>query len=131
MLSVTDEDFDRLVAEGIEMIPSRHHSKIKNIAVVVEHEPTADQLYAVEDKQGGTLLGLYEGIPLTQRGEYYMFTVPDKITIFKDPILQKATNLEEVREIVKNTVWHEFAHYFGFDEDEVEEREILEGRDKF
>ncbi len=131
MLSVTEEEFEVLVREGIEAISVHYHSRIKNVAVVIGKEPTRHHLEVAGIQPGWTLYGLYEGVPLTERGENYMFTVPDKITIFSVPILKNADTIEDARKIVKNTVWHEFAHYFGLDEEEVGRREELEGRDKF
>lgn len=131
MIRVSDEDFERLVEEGMDAIDPKYRGGVKNVAVVVERRPNAHHRAAAGISAEWTLYGLYEGIPLPLRGEQYMFTVPDKISIFREPILEAAGNIDEAREIVKNTVWHEFAHYFGLNDGEVEAREIAEGRDKF
>ncbi len=124
--TVSDEMFEELVREGMEAIPLRFQQKIDNVAIVVADAPTDEQLKANHVPDGDTLLGLYEGIPLTERGEYYGtgIILPDKITVFKFPILEAGGGeIEKIKVIVRDTVWHEFAHYFGYDDNEIEERE--------
>ena len=127
---MTDERFEQLVSEGIEAIPSKFLEKLKNVAVVTADEPTEEQLQENSIPEGETLLGLYEGIPLVERGESYGgMALPDKITIFKLPVLEEAGEDEnEIRRVVKETVWHEIAHYFGYRDDEIEDlkRKIAE-----
>jgi predicted Zn-dependent protease with MMP-like domain len=130
MFTMSKEEFERLVEEGIEALDPKYHESIRNIAVVVEDHPTAHHRKVAGLKPGWVLYGLYEGIPLPRRGESYMFTLPDKISIFRASILEVAQTLEEARMMVKNTVWHEFGHYFGLNESEVRGREIAEGRDR-
>ncbi|OGZ06988.1 MAG: hypothetical protein A2942_02680 [Candidatus Lloydbacteria bacterium RIFCSPLOWO2_01_FULL_50_20] len=122
---MTDERFEQLVSEGIEAIPLRFLEKLKNVAVVIADAPSRDQMHENQVLEGETLLGLYEGIPLVERGEVYGgLVLPDKITIFKLPILEASGSDEnEIRRIVKETVWHEIAHYFGYGDEEIEERE--------
>jgi len=122
---MTDERFEQLVSDGIEAIPARFLAKLKNVAVVVADTPTQEQLRLNKVPVGDTLLGLYEGIPLIERGESYGgLVLPDKITIFKLPILEAAGSDErEVCRVVKETVWHEIAHYFGYDDEMIEDRE--------
>lgn len=120
--------FEELVREGMEAIPLRFQQKIDNVAIVVADAPTREQLLANHVPQGDTLLGLYEGVPLTERGEYYGtgIVLPDKITVFKLPILEAGGgNIDKIKLIVRDTVWHEVAHYFGYDDDEIEDREDL------
>lgn len=114
------EEFERLVAEAIMDLPVSIRKKMENVAVVVEDYPNRVQL-----KRGGVLssrllLGLYEGIPKTKRGPSYTMVLPDKITIFKDSIEAVAVSPQEIKELIKNTVWHEIAHHFGFDEEGVQ-----------
>jgi predicted Zn-dependent protease with MMP-like domain len=122
---MTDKRFAQLVSLGIEAIPERFLAKLANVAVVVMDTPTQEQLLQNHVPDGETLLGLYEGIPLTERGENYGgLVLPDKITIFKLPIIEAAGDDErEVCRMVKETVWHEIAHYFGYDDGAIEERE--------
>ena len=122
-----DEEFEQLVDEGIAQIPKRFLEKLNNIAIVIAENPTKEQLRENHIEDGDTLLGLYEGIPLTERGEYYGIgtVLPDKITIFKEPILQESARRgESILHIVRDTVWHEVAHYFGYDDMAIEEREV-------
>lgn len=118
-----DEDFEKLVADGMDAIPKEFIDKIKNVAVTIADFPTRAQLQKVKARPGSTLFGLYEGIPQIRRGNSYSGVLPDKITIFKVPLLCVATDLDDLKERVKNTVWHEIAHHFGLDHDRIHELE--------
>lgn len=108
------ERFEQLVDEGIAAIPEKFRRLLDNVAVVIEDEPPAGQ----------DLLGLYEGVPKPERGHNYTSVLPDKITIFMNPVLEEAGgDGEMVRKIVRDTVWHEIAHHFGFDDEEIEAAE--------
>jgi predicted Zn-dependent protease with MMP-like domain len=124
---MSDEEFERLVAEGIDAIPERFLSRLTNVAITIEDLPSEEQLRAQGIEDPYELLGLYEGVPATERGEEYGvggLPLPDKITIFKLPILDEAgDDPERVREVVRDTVWHEIGHYFGWDDDALYERE--------
>ena len=115
---MTHKKFEKLVKEGIEAIPEKFLNRLKNVDIVIEDEPTIHQLNELKSKKNSLILCLYEGIPQTKR-QHYGQVLPDKITIFKKPIEKIATTEEEIREIVKNTVWHEIAHHFGLDEEEI------------
>lgn len=116
------EKFEELVREGIDAIPERFLEKLDNVDIVIEDEPNEEQVKKLKLSKHFRLLGLYEGIPQTKRG-YYSGVLPDKITIFKKSIEEIAFNDERVKEIVKNTVWHEIAHHFGMDEERVRRAE--------
>jgi predicted Zn-dependent protease with MMP-like domain len=116
-------NFEKLVQEGVELIPEKFLAKLENVAIVVEDEPTEEQKKKLRLGEKFALFGLYEGVPQTKRGPNYGMTLPDKITIFQKPIEQFAKSAEEIRQIVKNTVWHEIAHHFGSDEQRVKEAE--------
>ena len=127
---MTDERFEQLVSEGIDTIPEKFIKRLDNVAIVIADEPTREQLMKNHIAAGSTLLGLYEGIPLTHRGEYYGAgeVLPDKITIFKNPLIAMAGHDEQaLKEAVRDTVWHEIAHYFGYSDEGIEMREE-EGR---
>ena len=124
---MTDEEFERLVVAGIDALPSAIQTKMNNVAIVVAGEPTAAQRAEHTLLSEDTLFGLYEGVPQTERGSGY-FALPDKISIFKNPILETYTTPADIQECIANTVWHEVAHHFGMDEEEVEAEEIK--RDK-
>jgi predicted Zn-dependent protease with MMP-like domain len=116
------EKFEKLVEEGVKAIPQRFLEKLDNVAIVVEDEPSPDQMRKFRIGKGSALFGLYEGIPRDKRANYSQ-VLPDKITIFKRPIEAFARSEEEIRKIVSDTVWHEIAHHFGMDEDMVREAE--------
>lgn len=120
---IGEAKFKKLVEEGIRAIPEKFLKKLDNVAIVIEEAPAAQQLKAARVGRDRTLLGLYQGIPKTKRWNYGGGVLPDKITIFRKPILDEADSEEEVRQIVCGTVWHEIAHHFGMDEDEVGRRE--------
>jgi predicted Zn-dependent protease with MMP-like domain len=127
--------FEKLVAEGFELLPQWARDKIHNVALLVDDEPSEEVRAFHRLGEHETLLGHYRGIPITARGEEYGgLVMPDTITIYQEPILDAAEEetpweapdevyLENVRRIVHETVWHEYAHYLGLDEDEVRHRE--------
>jgi predicted Zn-dependent protease with MMP-like domain len=124
------EEFEKLVGEGFLLIPEKFRAKIKNVALLVEDEPS-EEVRRREGLSGDeTLLGLYQGIPATVRGDSYGVgpTLPDTITLYQLPIEEAAhEDGEDVRKVIAETIWHEYAHYFGMDEDEVRFREGMRG----
>ena len=123
IISMNKKKFEELVNEGIEAIPKKFLEKLDNVDVVIEEEPTLYQLRKLRARGGFLIFGLYEGVPQTKRWHYGQ-VLPDKITIFKKPIERVARSEDEIKEIVKNTVWHEIAHHFGIDEKRVREAEL-------
>lgn len=137
--AISDEKFEQLVGEGIERIPERFLKRIENVAIVIADEPTDEQLagQGMSRDEAHELLGLYEGVPLTERGEFYGIgdaVMPDKITIFKRATIDEALDglswdadlahvEERVRAVVCDTVWHEVGHYFGWNDEDLEKRE--------
>jgi len=107
------ERFEWLVAKVVDSLPDEFSTKLENIDVVVEEQPTHNQLAEVGLKRGETLLGLYQGVPLTKRGRHYGLVVPDKITIFQKPIEAKCKNDAEIMPEIRRVVQHEIAHHFG------------------
>lgn len=120
---MTRDAFEQLVGEGIAAIPEKFLQKLKNVRIVVEDEPSREQLAKGRVRAGWTLFGLYEGVPQPARGGGYNLFLPDKITIFQFPIENACRSDDEIREQVKQTVWHEIAHHFGLDEEAVREKE--------
>lgn len=114
-------DFEALVAQALDDLPEPFASHLDNVQVVVADRPSVDQLRSVDVAHGATLLGLYEGIPQTQRGMGYTFVLPDKITIFREPIVDICSDETEIREQVTITVIHEIAHHFGIDDERLHE----------
>lgn len=127
-----DIDWEKLIEAGITALPEKFRDKIQNVAILLEDEPSKE----VRRREGlgphETLLGYYHGIPLSERGEGYGIgaTLPDTITLYKKPILDEARGEpSEVRRVVIETIWHEFGHYFGLDEEEVRRREDIRDGD--
>jgi|SRR3989344_1959440 len=121
-------EFEKLVAEGFERLPQWVRERIKNVALLVEDEPSQEDRKAEGLGDDETLLGLYKGIPLSERGEQYGVgaTMPDTITLYQRPIEQAAKeDGMDVAQVVADTIWHEFAHHFGMDEHEVQTREEI------
>ncbi|MFC1964427.1 metallopeptidase family protein [Chloroflexota bacterium] len=121
------ERFEWLVAKAVDSLPDEFRNKLGNIDVVVEGQPTPAQLAEVGLGRGVTLLGLYQGVPLTERGRHFGMTVPDKITIFQKPIEAKSGNDGEIEAEVRRTVRHEIAHHFGIDDARLSRLEEGEG----
>jgi predicted Zn-dependent protease with MMP-like domain len=120
---MTREAFTALVEEALREIPRRFRKAMRNVAVVVEDEPSQDILDDMEIDEGDTLFGLYQGTPLTQRGWGYGNSLPDRISIYQKPIEEACADEEEIRDCIAETVIHEFGHYFGMSEEEIEEIE--------
>jgi predicted Zn-dependent protease with MMP-like domain len=112
-------NFYEMVERALEGLPPELSALLDNVAIVVDERPDFSTPLVVEDPEN-TLYGLYEGVPLTERGWGYSGVLPDKITIFRGP-LERDFEPEELEEQVRITVVHEIAHYFGFDEDRLEE----------
>ncbi|MCA9344760.1 metallopeptidase family protein [Candidatus Saccharibacteria bacterium] len=119
MISISDQEFEKLVTDSMDNIPEKYYQRIKNVAFVIEDQPSMEQRKKLKLACNQSLYGLYEGIPLTKRGIGYNLVLPDKITIFKLPITHSASSPEELKELVDNTVWHEVAHYFGLDHSQI------------
>lgn len=119
-------EFEKLAQEGFLLIPEKFRERIQNVALLIEDEPSEE----VRKREGlgrdKTLLGLYRGIPATLRGDSYGVgpTVPDTITLYRLPIEEVAARGgEDVRTVIAETIWHEYAHYFGMSEDDIRFRE--------
>src|SRR6202521_2068877 len=117
---LTRAEFERVVSEALESLPKRFADLVKNVVVVVEDEPTDDDLESIEGDadDDSELLGIYRGVALTER-THDMPLLPDEIAVFRGPINRVTrTRHEAVRE-VRETVIHELGHYFGLDDDEM------------
>lgn len=123
MFNVDEKTFRHIVSQAIDNIPQKYYANIKNLAFVVEDKPSFEQNKKLGLGQVRSLYGLYEGIPLTKRTNNYNLVLPDKITIFKDPIERSSESLRQLKTIVYNTVWHEVAHYYGLDHNQISELE--------
>jgi len=116
---MTPDEFDGVVERAFARIPARFRKRLANVALVVEQEPSPRQLAEAGTARGSTLLGLYQGRPLTTRSVFQNFAMPDRILIFQGPHERLARSPQDLEQLVTDTVWHEVAHYFGMDERRV------------
>lgn len=121
--------FEKLVSESLERLPKRFRDKLHNIIVEVEEDPSPELLEDMEIETG-TLFGLYQGVPLTEREWNYGNVLPDRIVIYQRPIERVAGSREEIEEIIMDTVEHEIGHYFGFDDEALYEIEDEKARNR-
>lgn len=119
MISINDEAFEKLISEVMDELPQQYIEGLKNLAIVYADEPDQAQRADLSLRCDQTLFGLYQGIPRTQRGITYNMVLPDKITIFKKPMLTRSENMTDLRKHVKHTLWHEIAHHYGLDHDRI------------
>ena len=115
--------FQRLVAAAVASLPEEFRTRLANIDVVVADQPTKQQLAEVGLRRGETLLGLYQGVPLTKRGSHYGLVPPDKITVFQKPIEAECSHDAEVIAEIQRVVRHEIAHHFGIGDARLEQLE--------
>lgn len=128
---MSEEEFNRIVAEEWACIPERFAASVHNVALLVEDEPDEATRTEEDLHEGDTLLGIYRGVPNTERGVEYGVggTLPDTITLYRLPILKEASDrtddveIDSVRLVIRETIWHEVGHYFGHDEPSIEARE--------
>ena len=120
---MTRTKFRELVDEALAGIPARFREAMKNIAIVIEDEPTAEELEEVGIEPPDTLLGLYQGTPLTERQWAHGNVLPDKITLFQGPIEDSSEDEDDVVVAIGETLIHEVGHYFGLSEEEIEDIE--------
>ena len=120
---MTRARFERLVSEAINTIPARFRDELRNLAVIVEDEPSDDLLDEMGIDPPDTLFGLYQGTPLTERAWDYGNTLPDRIVLYQGPIEDASDSDDDVVVNIGETLIHEVGHYFGLSEDELEEIE--------
>ena len=120
MTSISREQFERLVRQVLSQLPEEFKSQLNNVDVVVDAAASPTQLIGTGIEDAMELLGLYEGIPLTERYGYDL-VLPDKITIFQKPIESICETQEEITQEIETTITHEIAHHFGINDDRLEE----------
>jgi predicted Zn-dependent protease with MMP-like domain len=120
-MKVSRDAFESLVGEALQMLPDHFQHALDNVEIIVEDIPSADDLDRAEADEKDMLLGLYTGVPLTDRGSWYGMTpiMPDRIQIFQRNIERICRTRKELRHQVFMTVFHELGHYFGMNEDEI------------
>ena len=114
------KEFEKLVSQAIAELPEEFRQKLENVVVIVEDRPSRELLDQMEIPSGDTLFGLYEGTPLTERGVAAPL-YPDRIWIFKTPIEEECETEAEIKDEIKTTIVHEVAHFFGLDDEYLEE----------
>jgi len=119
VLSIDDELFEKLIGEAMDELPEKYVKGLDNVLVTYEDEPTPEQRVELKLHCNQTLFGLYQGIPRTQRNNGYNMVLPDKITIFKHPILSASPDMTALKKQIKHTLWHEIAHHYGLDHNRI------------
>jgi len=115
------QKFERLVIRAVESLPEEFRQRLDNIDIIIADRPSPEQMESTDRKRGETLLGLYEGVPLTHRHSGYGMVIPDKITIFQKPIEAACRNNTEIVDEIRRVVLHEIAHHFGIGDDRLRE----------
>ena len=122
MTSISREQFERLVSQALSDLPDDFRNSLQNVDIVVGDVASMNQIVGTGIENAMDLLGLYEGIPLTERYGYDM-VLPDKVTIFQKPIESICDTEEEVAEEISKTLIHEIAHHFGLDDEHLDRLE--------
>lgn len=118
MITISDDEFQTMIDEALTELPGEHIKNIKNVAILYELEPTPEQRTSTNLHPNQTLLGLYQGVPLSQRqGTNALY--PDRITLFKGPLTRQSKDEHQLKEAIKHTLWHEIAHYYGLDHSQI------------
>ena len=125
-MNVSQEEFEEMIKNALKDIPEKFKNHIDNVEFIVMDKPTINMLRRSKIYGKGTLLGLYEGIPLNKRGRNYQGVLPDRITLFKYPIIMEAEREGvNIKEKVKSVLLHEIGHYFGLSENELRDLGIF------
>lgn len=119
MLNISDEEFERLIGEQLDTLPEKYVRGLDNVLITFEDDPSPQQREELKLRCNQTLFGLYQGIPRTVRNNAYNMVVPDKITIFKNPILSASHDMQSLKAQIRHTLWHEIAHHYGLDHDRI------------
>ncbi len=120
----SDQEFEQMISRAMDELPKRDIENLQNVVVTYADEPDQYQAEKIRLTGDSLLLGLYEGIPLTQRGSGYNLVLPDKITLFKLPLVKFATwRKTELFQEIKHTLWHEIAHFYGLNHTDIHARE--------
>lgn len=120
-MQITDQEFEAIIAEAIDTLPERYTKNMNNVAIVFADDPTPEQRQELKLRGDQTLFGLYQGIPLIRRDAGYNLVLPDKITLFKNPLVMASLHIDDLRDKVRHTLWHEVAHHFGLDHLRIDE----------
>ena len=119
-MELDEQKFEKYLAEAIDNIPKPYSDRLQNVAFILEDDPSPEQRIKLHLYPNETLFGLYEGVPLPSRSGTLKI-LPDKITIFRNPLLAASGSEQALRDNIGHTVWHEVAHYFGLDHSRIHE----------
>lgn len=122
MVEVSDNQFESIVSQAIDGIPSPYIDRLQNVAFIIEDTPTPRQSQKLGLRCNDLLFGLYEGVPLPQRMGTTKL-LPDKITLFKGPLKSVSHDKHELTKHIKHTIWHEVAHFYGLNHARIHEIE--------
>ncbi|MCL2652515.1 MAG: metallopeptidase family protein [Propionibacteriaceae bacterium] len=111
-VTLSDAAFDRAVNEAIDQVPEQFLALLDNVVILVEDDPPEDD---------PDMLGVYDGVPLTERGDNYGFVAPDRIILYRNPLKDMCETTDELVDEIAVTVVHEIGHFFGIDDDELDE----------
>lgn len=118
MLDISDDHFQELIDRAFDSLPKTHRDRVQNVAILFSDAPDAQQRREANLRPDQTLLGLYQGIPLSRRqGQTSMY--PDRITLFKYPLMMQANDEQGLQEAIRHTLWHEIAHYYGLNHTDI------------
>ncbi|MBX4199785.1 metallopeptidase family protein [Candidatus Saccharibacteria bacterium] len=119
-MEISRAEFEKYLQQAIDAIPAPYNSRLQNVAFILEDAPTPEQRVRLNLYPNETLFGLYEGVPLPARGGALKL-LPDKITVFLEPLLAASKDKDDLRSKIGHTVWHEVAHYYGLDHKRIHE----------
>lgn len=122
MIEVSGDEFQAMINRAAARLPEPHKSQLKNVALLWAEEASQEQLDKGNVPPGNLLFGLYEGVPLSRRQGVDPH-LPDKITLFKKPLELVSRSPEDLQQQIYHTLWHEVAHYYGLDHDQIHARE--------
>lgn len=122
-MHLSDAHFDQLITRAMDELPQEYIEGLQNVAIVMADEPNEEQKQKLKLRHDSLLLGLYEGVPRTARTGNEPGLLPDKITLFKYPIMAVSHDESSFFEQIKRTLWHEIAHYYGLDHDRIDQLE--------
>jgi predicted Zn-dependent protease with MMP-like domain len=121
-MDITDEKFQELIDRAFDSLPKTHRDRVQNVAILFSDEPTPEQRHELQLRHDQTLLGLYQGVPLSQRQGREGF-YPDRITLFKHPLLMHSRDEQSLYDQIRHTLWHEIAHYYGLNHTDISKLE--------
>ena len=117
---MTHAEFEQIVRQAVRSIPNPLRDRLENVDLVISEWPTQDDLHLADVPPGRTLFGLYSGVPITERTGDYTMVLPDRITIYRGPLLETHSDVDTLHNEIRATVIHEFAHFFGLTDENLE-----------